>query len=43
MHFSIFNLPQIIAEKFKIPLIVFGENPASEYGFGNEMSEKKNK
>ncbi len=41
MHFSIFNLPQIIAEKFKIPLIVFGENPASEYGFGNEMSEKK--
>ena len=41
MHFSIFNLPLIIAEKFKIPLIIFGENPASEYGFVNKNFERK--
>lgn len=41
MHLSIFNLPIIIAEKFKIPLIVFGENPASEYGFGDKTFESK--
>jgi len=43
MHISIFNLPMIIAEKFKIPLIVFGENPASEYGFDRTQEHKINK
>ena len=43
MHISIFNLPMIIAQKFKIPLIVFGENPASEYGFDRTHESKINK
>ena len=33
MHLGIFNIPLIIAKKFKIPLIIWGENSASEYGY----------
>lgn len=33
MHLAIFNLPRKIASKFRIPLIVYGENSASEYGY----------
>jgi len=33
MHLAIFNLPRKIAYKFKIPLIIYGENSASEYGY----------
>ena len=40
MHSIIFNLPLQIANKFKIPLILWGENSAYEYG--NEKNEIKN-
>lgn len=33
MHLAIFNLPRKIANKLKIPLIIYGENSASEYGY----------
>ena len=33
MHLAIFNLSQRIASNFKIPLIIWGENSAKEYGF----------
>ncbi len=36
MHFSIYNLPYKFAELFGIPLIVWGENPAEEYGYLNK-------
>jgi len=32
MHFAIFNLPIAFASKFNIPLIIYGENSAKEYG-----------
>lgn len=32
MHMAIFNIPLLIAQKFKIPLIIWGENSAAEYG-----------
>lgn len=32
MHMAIFNIPHFIATKFEIPLIVWGENSAFEYG-----------
>ena len=32
MHSTIFNLPLHLANKFKIPLIIWGENSAYEYG-----------
>ena len=32
MHMAIFSIPQNIAVKFKIPLIIYGENSAFEYG-----------
>lgn len=32
MHMAIFNIPLNIAVKFNIPLIVYGENSAFEYG-----------
>ena len=31
MHMAIFNIPLKIAEKFEIPLIIWGENSAFEY------------
>ena len=36
MHLAIFNLPQKIAKLFKIPLIIYGENSASEDGFDDK-------
>lgn len=32
MHMALFNIPLNLAEKFNIPLIVYGENSAQEYG-----------
>ncbi len=37
MHLALFNIPLRMASRFKIPLIVWGENSAFEYG-----SKKKN-
>lgn len=36
MHLAIFNLANRIACNFKIPLIIWGENSAKEYGFKNK-------
>nr|WP_319375388.1 N-acetyl sugar amidotransferase [uncultured Methanoregula sp.] len=35
MHMALFNIPLTIAVRYKIPLVVWGENSAIEYG-GNE-------
>ena len=32
MHLALFNIPLMLAVRFKIPLIVWGENSAFEYG-----------
>lgn len=32
MHMAIFSMPLTIAVRFDIPLVVYGENPAFEYG-----------
>ena len=32
MHMALFNLPLSISTKFRIPLIIWGENSAFEYG-----------
>lgn len=32
MHLALFNLPIMFAVKFQIPLVVWGENSAAEYG-----------
>ena len=37
MHMALFNIPLTIAVKFKIPLVVWGENSAIEYGSGNDL------
>jgi len=36
MHMAIFNIPLTIALRFSIPLIVWGENSAIEYGCADE-------
>jgi len=36
MHLAIFSIPLRIAVKFNIPLVVYGENSASEYGGRDE-------
>ena len=36
MHLAIFNIPLLLAAKFNIPLIVWGENSAFEYGAKKE-------
>ena len=36
MHLGIFNIPLLVAKKFQIPLIVWGENSAAEYGYKNK-------
>lgn len=36
MHMAIFNIPPKIAARFRIPLIVWGENSAFEYGGPSE-------
>ncbi len=38
MHMALFNIPLKIAVKFEIPLIVWGENSAFEYGGSGEES-----
>lgn len=35
MHLGIFNIPLKLANSLKIPLIIWGENPADEYGAKN--------
>ena len=42
MHMAIHSIPISVAMKFKIPLVIWGENSASEYG-GNENYLFKNK
>lgn len=36
MHMAIFNIPVMVAVRFGIPLVVWGENSAVEYGDGQE-------
>jgi N-acetyl sugar amidotransferase len=36
MHMAIFNIPLTIALRFRIPLVVWGENSAIEYGCADE-------
>jgi N-acetyl sugar amidotransferase len=38
-HVGMFTIPTTIAAKFKIPLVIYGENPQFEYG-GPEASRK---
>jgi N-acetyl sugar amidotransferase len=38
MHMALFNIPLNIATKFKIPIVVWGENSAFEYGSGNNSN-----
>ena len=46
MHMALFNIPLSIAVKFNIPLVIWGENSATEYGTtdqslkGFEMNSK---
>jgi N-acetyl sugar amidotransferase len=37
MHMALFNIPLKIAVKFDIPLVVWGENSAFEYGGSNDV------
>jgi len=39
MHFAIYNLPLKIAAKYNIPLVIYGENTAFEYGSLNQSDE----
>lgn len=39
MHMAIFNIPLKFALQFNIPLIVYGENSAQEYGGDKKLSE----
>lgn len=41
-HLGIFTIPVIVAVKFNIPLIVWGENPQQEYGGPDERSINNN-
>ena len=36
MHQAIFNIPLKVAQKFEIPLVIYGENSAFEYGDKSE-------
>jgi len=36
MHMALFNIPLNIAVKFKIPLVIWGENSAFEYGSADD-------
>ena len=36
MHMALFNIPLKIAVKFNIPLVIWGENSATEYGTDDE-------
>lgn len=39
MHFGIYSLPLTLASRFRIPLIVYGENSAIEYGNAEDVKE----
>ncbi|MBN1671864.1 MAG: N-acetyl sugar amidotransferase [Kiritimatiellae bacterium] len=39
MHMALFNIPLKIAVRFRIPLVVWGENSAFEYGSVDEADE----
>lgn len=39
MHMAIFNIPITIALKFDIPLVIWGENSAFEYGDSSDASK----
>ncbi len=39
MHMALFNIPLNIAVKFDIPLVVWGENSATEYGTDDETTK----
>ena len=41
MHMALHSIPLNIAEKFKIPLILWGENSAFEYGGSNKKLKGK--
>ena len=36
MHLALFNIPLTLAVRFRIPLVVWGENSAFEYGSAEE-------
>ena len=36
MHMAMFNIPLSIAVRFDIPLVIWGENSAFEYGGGED-------
>jgi N-acetyl sugar amidotransferase len=38
MHMAIFNIPLTIATRLDIPLVVWGENSALEYGAGGDLA-----
>lgn len=40
-HISIFTVPIHIAKKFEIPLVIYGENPQSEYGGPKDSQQSK--
>ena len=37
MHLALFNIPLLIAVRFNIPLVIWGENSALEYGAFDDM------
>ena len=39
MHMALFNIPTTIAQNFGIPLIIWGENSAAEYGSSDQADE----
>lgn len=40
MHMALHNIPKLIATQFNIPLIIWGENSASEYGGVKKLKGK---
>lgn len=38
MHMGVYNMPLMLACRFDIPLVVWGENSADEYGTGDEAA-----
>lgn len=39
MHMALFNIPLKIASRFRIPLVVWGENSATEYGSAGDENQ----
>ncbi len=42
MHLAIFNISYRVAYSFDIPLVIWGENPSSEYGYQKISETQKN-